>query len=119
VVAHALDENGAGRLAVAGAGAPFASAVAGYLDQPVYYLETRDFGTYLVWNEVAGDTPSGEILQRLQPLWDRGDTELLLATWTRLPSLRYGGMVADPIPIPDTPLLTTERMWTYRVTRTR
>jgi hypothetical protein len=113
--AATLRAEGADSMLVVGTPTRGATAVAGYLDQPILFLEDLREGTFAVWGEVGRDTPRDSVLARAGRLLTSGTPELLLVSRWSLRSTRHGSVEAVLRGAFTNPLVRDETYHVYRV----
>jgi hypothetical protein len=97
------------------------SSVVGYLDRPVYYLECRCLGTFIVWNSKRQSPLSPQQFgQRLrQAITEAGQRDAILIRNQSVVSgdLEYAPGVSARLIRSFTNALTDENFWVYRLSK--
>jgi hypothetical protein len=106
-MAQYIHQHDPGRTEIIGLPDTAASTVAGYLDQPLYYLAGARFGTYIVWDTARERLqPIRDVLQSYRP--GGRHVLLLINTPVRDPTLHLRLLTHD-----DNGIVPDEHFWLY------
>lgn len=113
--AEVLARNGADRTLIIGGRNAYAITLAGYLDQPVFYLEENYLGTYVIWDTAPRLVGLDSVLAHVQRMLGPGMPTALLTTHRVLPPERPAGLQVEPLYIQEEPVISPEVFYVYRV----
>lgn len=80
-----IESSGLATLPIVATSRAEASALAGYLDQEIFYLDAQQFGTFVVWGQGGRRVQPDEVMHWVRPLLTRETAPLLLVVEDSIP----------------------------------